>query len=266
MRAIRVHVEQPLAAGAEISLPAGAGEHLTRVLRLATGARVLLFNGDGHDYSATLLDTTRNGARARIEGAQAAAAAESALALTLVQSIARGEKMDWILQKATELGVARIVPVFTARTEVRLDGGRGDKRLAHWHGVICGACEQCGRARLPQLDAPQPLAHWLATAARGILVDAGSAVLDARARSAGAVRGTTGGRTRGRLRRGRSAAAACGRRTGPDARPARVAYRNRRHGGAGDAAIASRRRLRRSGGPQQAAVTMQPQLPGGLNA
>ncbi len=166
MRAIRVHVEQPLAAGAEISLPAGAGEHLTRVLRLATGARVLLFNGDGHDYSATLLDTTRNGARARIEGAQAAAAAESALALTLVQSIARGEKMDWILQKATELGVARIVPVFTARTEVRLDGGRGDKRLAHWHGVICGACEQCGRARLPQLDAPQPLAHWLATAAR----------------------------------------------------------------------------------------------------
>ena len=166
MRAIRVHVEQPLAAGAEISLPAGAGEHLTRVLRLAAGARVLLFNGDGHDYSATLLDTTRNGARARIEGAQAAAAAESALALTLVQSIARGEKMDWILQKATELGVARIVPVFTARTEVRLDGGRGDKRLAHWRGVICAACEQCGRARLPQLDAPQPLAHWLATAAR----------------------------------------------------------------------------------------------------
>ena len=166
MRAIRIHVEQPLAAGAEISLPAGAGEHLTRVLRLAAGARVLLFNGDGHDYPATLLGTTRNGARARIEGAQAAAAAESPLALTLVQSIARGEKMDWILQKATELGVARIVPVFTARTEVRLDGGRGDKRLAHWHGVICGACEQCGRARLPRLDAPQPLAHWLATAAR----------------------------------------------------------------------------------------------------
>ena len=166
MRAIRIHVEQPLAAGAEISLPAGAGEHLTRVLRLAAGARVLLFNGDGHDYAAVLLDTARSGARARIEHAQAAAAAESALALTLVQSIARGEKMDWILQKATELGVARIVPVFTARTEVRLDGGRGDKRLAHWHGVICGACEQCGRARLPQLDAPQPLAHWLATAAR----------------------------------------------------------------------------------------------------
>lgn len=165
MRAIRIHVAQPLAAGAEIILPAGAGEHLTRVLRLAAGARVLLFNGDGHDYAAVLLDTKRNGVCARIEGAQAAAA-ESALTLTLVQSIARGEKMDWILQKATELGVARIVPVFTARTEVRLDGGRGDKRLAHWHGVICGACEQCGRARLPRLDTPQPLAHWLATAAR----------------------------------------------------------------------------------------------------
>ena len=165
MRPIRIYVEQPLATGAEISLPAGAGEHLTRVLRLAAGARVLLFNGDGHDYPATLLDTARSGARARIEGTQAAAA-ESPLALTLVQSIARGEKMDWILQKATELGVARIVPVFTARTEVRLDGGRGDKRLAHWHGVLCAACEQCGRARLPRLDAPQPLAHWLATAAR----------------------------------------------------------------------------------------------------
>ena len=166
MRAIRIHVEQPLAAGAEISLPAGAGERLTRVLRLAAGARVLLFNGDGHDYAAVLLDAAHSAARVRIEHAQAATAAESPLALTLVQSIARGEKMDWILQKATELGVARIVPVFTARTEVRLDGGRGDKRLAHWRGVICAACEQCGRARLPRLDTPQPLAHWLATAAR----------------------------------------------------------------------------------------------------
>ncbi len=166
VRTIRILVEQPLRAGTELVLPDSASGHLTRVLRLAAGARVLLFNGDGHDYAAVLLDTAHSAARVRIEHAQAAAATESPLALTLVQSIARGEKMDWILQKATELGVARIVPVFTVRTEVRLDGGRGDKRLAHWRGVICGACEQCGRARLPRLDAPQPLAHWLATAAR----------------------------------------------------------------------------------------------------
>ena len=165
MRTIRVLVEQPLRAGAELVLPGDASGHLTRVLRLAAGARVLLFNGDGHDYAAVLLDAARSAARVRIEHVQAAAA-ESPLALTLVQGIARGEKMDWILQKATELGVARIVPVFTARTEVRLDGGRGDKRLAHWRGVISAACEQCGRARLPRLDTPQPLAHWLATAVR----------------------------------------------------------------------------------------------------
>ena len=165
MRTIRVLVEQPLRAGAELVLPGDASGHLTRVLRLAAGARVLLFNGDGHDYAAVLLDAARSAARVRIEHVQPAAA-ESPLALTLVQGIARGEKMDWILQKATELGVARIVPVFTARTEVRLDGGRGDKRLAHWRGVISAACEQCGRARLPRLDTPQPLAHWLATAVR----------------------------------------------------------------------------------------------------
>ena len=164
VRTIRILVEQPLRAGAELVLRGGAGEHLTRVLRLAAGARVVLFNGDGHDYAAVLLDAARGGARVRIEHAQAAAAAESLLALTLVQGIARGEKMDWILQKATELGVTCIVPVLTARTEVKLDNERSDRRMTHWRGVIAGACEQCGRARLPRLQPPQPLAQWLGQA------------------------------------------------------------------------------------------------------
>ncbi len=87
---------------------------------------------------------------------------ESPLAITLAQGIARGEKMDLILQKATELGVARIAPVLTERTEVKLDAGRADKRAAHWRGVLAAACEQSGRARLPELLAPQPLGHFLA--------------------------------------------------------------------------------------------------------
>lgn len=162
MRDIRIHVEQTLQAGGELALPAAASDHLTRVLRLRTGAALTLFNGDGHDYAAQLLDLQRRGARVRVLEQGAPAAAESPLDLTLVQGIARGEKMDWILQKATELGVAAIVPVVSARTEVRLDTERGEKRLTHWRGVIASACEQCGRARLPTLTAPQPLASWLA--------------------------------------------------------------------------------------------------------
>lgn len=168
MRSIRLFVDRPLAPDAELPLPSAASEHATRVLRLRAGDALVLFNGDGHDYSAQLLDAARGGARVRITARGAPAAAESPLALTLVQGIARGEKMDWILQKATELGVACIAPVLTARTEVRLHAERGEKRMAHWRGVIASACEQCGRARLPQLLPPQPLAAWLSAAQPGI--------------------------------------------------------------------------------------------------
>jgi 16S rRNA (uracil1498-N3)-methyltransferase len=168
MRSIRLFVDRPLAPDAELPLPSAASEHATRALRLRAGDALMLFNGDGHDYSAQLLDAARGGARVRIAARNAPAAAESPLALTLVQGIARGEKMDWILQKATELGVACIAPVLTARTEVRLHAERGAKRMAHWRGVIASACEQCGRARLPQLLPPQPLAAWLSAAQPGI--------------------------------------------------------------------------------------------------
>src|SRR3954454_24932599 len=87
---------------------------------------------------------------------------EAPLELTLAQGIARGEKMDWILQKATELGVARIVPIVTERTEVRLDEHRAERRVLHWSSVIAGACEQSGRTRLPVLEVPQRLDRWLA--------------------------------------------------------------------------------------------------------
>ncbi len=160
MRQIRIHVDQTLAPGTLVELPERAAAHIVRVLRLQTGAPVTLFNGDGHDYDAELTSTGKHKAQARVvrKGNEEPL---PALRLTLAQSIARGDKMDWILQKATELGVSRIVPVISERTGVKLSAERARRRLSHWHGVIIGACEQSGRARLPELEAIQPLDRWL---------------------------------------------------------------------------------------------------------
>jgi 16S rRNA (uracil1498-N3)-methyltransferase len=172
MRAIRCHVEAPLAPGCDIALPESARAHLTRVLRLRAGDAVILFNGDGHDYPAVLAGAGP-GLLAQVRARSDAAAAEARLDLTLVQALARGEKMDWIIQKATEIGVVRIVPVTSQRSEVRLDGERAGKRLAHWRAVAAGACEQCGRARLPRIEPPQPLHAALAALAGtpGLVLD-----------------------------------------------------------------------------------------------
>ena len=159
MRRIRLYVDTALALGAEVDLPQTAADHVIRVLRLGAGTAVTLFNGDGSDYAATLGTPGKRGAKAVVHALQPATP-ESPLAITLAQGIARGDKMDWILQKATELGVARIVPLITARTEVRLDTERSEKRMAHWRGVITSACEQCGRARLPELSTPRLLTEW----------------------------------------------------------------------------------------------------------
>lgn len=160
MRTIRIHVDEPLSPGVELNLPPQAGEHVARVLRLGEGAPLVLFNGDGHDYAAVITQVGKREVRARIEGSQAVAN-ESPLPLTLAQGVARGEKMDLIVQKATELGVGRIVPLVTERSEVRLDPVRAEKRLAHWRAVAASACEQSGRARLPVILPTQPLEAWL---------------------------------------------------------------------------------------------------------
>ncbi|UGB38954.1 16S rRNA (uracil(1498)-N(3))-methyltransferase [Frateuria soli] len=162
MRTTRIYVEAPLAPGIELSLPPQAGEHVGRVLRLGEGAPLLLFNGDGHDYEAVITQLGKREVRARV-GDRQAVANESPLPLTLAQGVARGEKMDLIVQKATELGVARIVPLLTERSEVRLDPSRAEKRLAHWRAVVASACEQSGRARLPVVMPTQTLEAWLAS-------------------------------------------------------------------------------------------------------
>ncbi|GHC08576.1 16S rRNA (uracil(1498)-N(3))-methyltransferase [Thermomonas carbonis] len=158
MRLTRSHVDLPLHVGEEIALPEDVAAHLLRVLRLQVGDACTLFNGDGHDYDARITVTGKREARAEIAAARRIGN-ESPLRITLLQGIARGEKMDWILQKATELGVARILPATSDRSEVKLDAQRADKRLAHWRGVVVAACEQSCRAMVPDVVAPQPLAQ-----------------------------------------------------------------------------------------------------------
>lgn len=160
MREIRLFVDVPLQSGLELPLPPGPAQHALRVLRLQPGDPVTLFNGDGHQYSARLLTADPRAARVRVD-AVGTPVRESPLRITLLQAVARGEKMDWIVQKATELGVARIVPTLTVRSEVKLDDARAAKRLDHWRAIAIAACEQCGRNTLPQIDAPVALPVWL---------------------------------------------------------------------------------------------------------
>ncbi len=173
MRTVRHYVDLPLAVDALLTLPEAAMAHLVRVLRLKAGDECVLFNGDGFDYAARMVSIGKKSAQAQIT-MRRAVDNESPLRITLAQGIARGEKMDLILQKATELGVAAIIPVMAERTEVKLDAERTEKRMAHWRSVIASACEQSGRARLPGLSAPTALND----AARGIASDALRLTLD----------------------------------------------------------------------------------------
>ncbi len=161
MRLTRVHVRGPLAPAGEVSLPEAAAAHVARVLRLRPGARLVLFDGSGADFLAEISDIAGSRVRARIHG-RAEGLPESPLAVTLVQAVSRGERMDWTLQKATELGVRRIQPVFAARSVVRLDERQGERRLRHWQAVVASACEQCGRSVLPAMEPPLELPRYLA--------------------------------------------------------------------------------------------------------
>jgi 16S rRNA (uracil1498-N3)-methyltransferase len=161
MRLTRVHVDASLAVGRLVTLPESAATHLARVLRLKPGDPCLLFNGDGNDYAARITVLGKREVLAQVDS-RCEVDNESPLAITLVQGIARGDKMDWILQKATELGVHAFVPTSSERSEVRLEGERADKRLAHWRSVVIAACEQSGRARVPEMTAVQPLQRSLA--------------------------------------------------------------------------------------------------------
>ena len=158
-RTPRFHHDEALAVGTEILLGRERSRHLSGVLRARAGDTVCLFDGDGHDYLAELLEPGR-AARLRVLS-RVPNPSESPLAITLVQGVSRGERMDATVRQAVELGAHRIVPVLTRRAQVSLDAARAAKRLAHWQGIVVSACEQCGRSRVPELDPPQDLQTWL---------------------------------------------------------------------------------------------------------
>jgi len=160
MRAPRVYTTQDLESGDEITLETAPARHLLKVLRLGREAPLRLFNGDGREFAARLTRASKDAVQARVLEASAGEK-PPALPLNLYLGISKGERMDFAIQKAVELGVSRIQPLFCARSVVQLKRERLQRRLTHWHGVLIGACEQSGRCRLPQLDAPLDLPQAL---------------------------------------------------------------------------------------------------------
>lgn len=160
MRLIRVHVPGPLEAGGRCAVQGEAANHIVRVLRLGVGARLGVFDGTGAEYSGRI-EVVRKGEVLVALGERREGATESPLRLTLAQGVSRGERMDWVVQKAVELGVARIVPVLTERSVVRLDAPRARNKRRHWQGIAVAACEQSGRSRVPEVAAPLAFGAFL---------------------------------------------------------------------------------------------------------
>jgi 16S rRNA (uracil1498-N3)-methyltransferase len=159
MRIPRIYTPSSLQSGATIELDENAFSHAVRVLRLTDGAPLILFNGAGGEYEAVLCDVQKKRASATV-GAHSTRECESPLHIMLGQCISRGEKMDYTIQKAVELGVTEIVPLFSERCGVKLDQERSDKRMQHWQSTIISACEQSGRNHIPLLHMPLSLEQW----------------------------------------------------------------------------------------------------------
>lgn len=159
----RFHCPVPLTPGDEIALPPGAARHV-QVLRMQPGDAITLFHGSidgpGGEFEATVTRMGRSEVLARI-GTHLAVEREAARAVHLLAGITANERMDWLVEKATELGVASITPLLAERSVLKLKGERADKKLAHWQAVAVAACEQCGRNRVPTLHPAQTLADWL---------------------------------------------------------------------------------------------------------
>jgi 16S rRNA (uracil1498-N3)-methyltransferase len=166
MRLTRLFFDGALDSGSIVALPRDAGAHVAKVLRARSGDEVVLFNGDGREFTA-VIETVRGPHVSAAVGAARTIERESPFTLTLVQCVPRGDRMDFIVQKATELGVAGITPVLSQRSVVRLDQTQAASKRAHWQAVAVSACEQCGRNRLPTVQTPQPLLDYLGALAPG---------------------------------------------------------------------------------------------------
>ncbi len=164
----RFHFPGCLPSGGEVALPEALAHHALRVLRLRDGESVVLFDGGGGEVEARL--AVRGKAVFAQLGKARAVERESPLRIVLVQALASGDKMDWVVQKAVELGAQAVQPVQAERSVLRLAGDRADKRVAHWQQVAVAACEQCGRNRVPEVRALQALPAWLAAHREAVVV------------------------------------------------------------------------------------------------
>ncbi len=189
MRLTRIYVPEPLEAPGEFTLPTQAGAHLTRVLRLEAGAKIVVFDGRGGEYAAEIASAGKQ-VRARVLRHDPVER-ESPLHITLLQGVARGERMDLIVQKATELGVARIVPVLAERSVVKVDAKQRERKREHWQSIVVSACEQCGRNRVPAVHDAVALGDALKLLPEGgmrclLAADAPDSLAQAATRAAGA--------------------------------------------------------------------------------
>ncbi|MEH6494047.1 16S rRNA (uracil(1498)-N(3))-methyltransferase [Halopseudomonas sp.] len=161
MRVSRFYLDTPLSEG-EQTLTGDVAHYIGRVLRLGPGAQVQIFNGSGQEWPGEVMAAGKREVLVKLQPA-VAGMPESPLQSHLGQAMSRGERMDWAIQKAVELGVNEITPLFTERCEVKLQGERADKRQAHWQQVAVSACEQCGRSVVPVINSPTSLHDWLTT-------------------------------------------------------------------------------------------------------
>jgi 16S rRNA (uracil1498-N3)-methyltransferase len=160
MSNLRFYSPNPIIIGKIITLSESAATHATKVMRLKVGDSLTLFCGDGFDYTCALLSLEKKSVTASVISSKAVTN-ESPLSITLLQGISSGDRMDYTVQKAVEMGVKCIQPIFTERTLVKLTGDRVEKRVLHWQQVAIAACEQSGRAYVPQIKTPKTLSHWL---------------------------------------------------------------------------------------------------------
>ncbi|WP_227369237.1 16S rRNA (uracil(1498)-N(3))-methyltransferase [Halomonas sp. M20] len=161
MSDLRIYVDALLEPGSDVLLPESAARHVVTVLRQREGAPLVLFDGRGLEATAVLVEVNRKRVLARVDSVSPGRS-ESPLAVHLGQAVSKGDRMDYAIQKAVELGVAAITPLYTVRGDVRLKSEREAKKHTHWQAVAVSACEQCGRATVPRIHSPRPLQDWLA--------------------------------------------------------------------------------------------------------
>ena len=160
MRNPRLFTDQPLTPGNQVVLKGNVAQHLGRVLRARTGDNIALFNGDGQEFAATVLTVSKREVSVDI-GEAATPQTESPVYTTLGLCLSKGDRLDWAIQKATELGVGAIAPLYSERVDFSIPQDRMEKRIAHWQQIAINACEQCGRVKVPSITPPQSLLSWV---------------------------------------------------------------------------------------------------------